>query len=163
MTEEHIYIDTVYIHSYLLGRGNEEAHAAEQVKKALRMANRSKNICVIFPFVVIGELMNSIWRESISAADKKTAIGEFIDVLAKKRVDLKPPEAKSMKVAVDIKSEDSRLDDTDLLITAQALCDIHSTNLLTNDPNLIISEKIYEYEQSIKGRINRLKISEDIA
>jgi len=160
--EQHIYIDTVYLIHYLMGNGDEVSRARKQVKRAKQMVERNSDIHVKIPFVATGEFINEICYNNMAQTEKSAIIAKFFDLFRDTNIDFIPAKAGAFRLAAQIKDRDNRLDDTDILIVAQALCDIHSTCLLTNDPKLIGSRTIEQAGEEIEGRMRDLKISETI-
>ena len=60
--KQHIYVDTYYIQSYLMGHGDAEEYAKEQVRLARDRARKNGDIFIKFPFLVIAELMIKVIR-----------------------------------------------------------------------------------------------------
>lgn len=162
INKQHIYIDTVYLIHYLTGNGEVVSRARKQVKKAIKMTERNRDIHVKFPFIVAGEFINSICYDTSSSSEKTKILEKFFRIFNSSNIDFIPAQVESFKLASEIKSIDERLDDTDLLIAAQALCDIHSTRLLTNDPKLIESSVIKSMAITMDKRIRKLEISESV-
>jgi hypothetical protein len=159
--KQHIYIDTSYIQSYLMPIGDEERYRKEQVRRAVEKTKKNKEIFIKFPLIVAGELINNLSKERMDLEDKQEVIGKFFKVLNNK-IDLIPARTNSLKLAADIKNKDHLLGDTDLLIVAQAICDINSTHLLIKDKDIIESREIDEAERNIEERQRKLKISDSI-
>jgi hypothetical protein len=126
------------------------------------MTEKNGHIHIKFPFIVAGELINSICYNSMCSSDKAHVIEDFFKLFRSEQIDFIPARMESFKLAAKIKDNDNRLDDTDLLIASQALCDIYSTRLLTNDPKLLESREIGQAGEVIEGRIRALEISETI-
>ncbi|MEI6105339.1 MAG: hypothetical protein WCP70_15505 [Methanothrix sp.] len=143
-------------------KNDEERYRKEQVRRAIEKTHKNREIFIKFPFIVAGELMNNLCSKYIHAADKKEVIGDFFEVLDDDKIDLIPAKADALKLAAEIKGRDNLLGDTDLLIIAQALCDIYSTNLLTSDKKIIESQEIDSISRDMAKRLQKLKISEGI-
>jgi hypothetical protein len=159
---QHIYIDTSYIQSFLKPRDEEERWQKRQVRKAIERAKRNGKIFIILPFIVAGELLNNLNQGDIKRDIKQEIVGSLFEVLEDEKIDLKPAKADALKLAASIKDQDRLLGDTDLLITSQALCDIHPIHLLIHDRKIIESEKIADVARSMPYRLNELKISDSI-
>lgn len=159
---QHIYIDTSYIQSFLRPKDEEERWKKGQVRKAIERAKRNGKIFIILPFIVAGELLNNLNQEDIRRDIKQEIVGSLFEILDDEKIDLKPAKADALKLAASIKDQDHLLGDTDLLITSQALCDIHSIHLLIHDKKIIESEKIADIKRTMPGRLNELKISDSI-
>ncbi len=159
---QHIYIDTSYIQSFLRPKDEEERWQKKQVRKAIERAKRNGKIFIILPFIVAGELLNNLNQGDLKRDVKQEIVGEFFEILEDEKVDLKPAKADALKLAASIKDQDRLLGDTDLLITSQALCDIHSVHLLIHDRKIIESEKISDMARRMPDRLNELKISDSI-
>ena len=160
--EQHIYIDTVYLIHYLMGNGDEVSRARKQVIKAKQMVEKNSDIHVKIPFVATGEFINQICYNRMGLSEKSAILSKFFDLFKNMNIDFIPARVDSFRLAAQIKDRDRRLDDTDILIVAQALCDLNSTFLLTNDPDLIGSRTIGQVEKEIEGRRHVLKILEAI-
>jgi len=161
-SSQHIYIDTSYIQSFLRPKDDEERWRKEQVKKAIKHANKNRKIFIVFPLIVVGELINNLSLENSHISHKQDVIGEFFSLMENKKIDIKPARVDALKLAAEIKNRDSLLGETDLLIASQALCDIYSVNLLIHDRKIIESEEIANAEREIRDRLQNLKISDSI-
>lgn len=158
---QHIYIDTYYIQSYLIGRGHEEEHAKKQVRKAIQHAQRNGDILIKLPFLVVAELMNNVCRNGMDAARKENFIKSFLELMNDKNIDFIPHQKKALELATRLSNCDISLDVTDALIVSQALGDKYSTVLLTNDGRLIDSPEINKIREG-GDRLRKLIISESI-
>jgi predicted nucleic acid-binding protein len=158
---QHIYIDTYYIQSYLLGHGDAEDYAKDQVRLARDRARKNGDIFIKIPFLVAVELMNNVCRNGFNDTDKERFTSGFIDFMKDENVDFIPNKNESLKLAVELKDRDNNLDVTDLLIVSQALIDKYSTILLTNDGRLIDSPEIDRMKKR-EDRLRKLKISDSL-
>jgi len=159
---QHIYVDTFYLQSYLLAKTDEEIYAKEQFNSAWSKAIRHDEIFLVIPFIVIGEAINNLKRRNLYSRDEVNINHSFANIMTNKHIDLKPAEFEVVDLVKRIRDNDDRLDSTDLMIVAQALCDPKSFLLLTNDPKLIDSSGINEVnrECSEEGWRNKLKIKD---
>ena len=161
---QHIYVDTSHLQAYLWGDRDEVVYK-DAFKKAIHMSEQNPEIFIKIPFVVVGEMINNLKRKDKREV-KEDAISNFLDLLGHyERVDIIPANFNSFRMAVKIKNESNRLDDTDILITSQALCDPYSSHLLTNDSELIESIMIDKINTKMKNngdRFRKLKIGEDL-
>jgi hypothetical protein len=139
--------------------------ARDQVRKVVDRSRKNKEIFIIFPFVVAGELINNLKRQTKNTTHKQEAMSRFFKLLENKKVDLKPAKADSLKLAAEIKSRDRLLGDTDLLIISQALCDSDAVHVLMHDDKIINSQEIFNEDEALietKKRFQKLKISDSI-
>ncbi|MCX6685617.1 MAG: hypothetical protein NTV10_03035 [Methanoregula sp.] len=140
----HVHIDTQYLYAYVVSRGHdEESERKKQIQELIH--NKNPNVKAIISFTAVGETFNEINEKITHPRERRRAINEFIDLLSEKRVDLKPANESTFKIAHKIKKEDPRLDDTDILIVSQAICDKLAYLVLFQDSKIIESEVIKDY------------------
>ena len=159
--DQHIYIDTFFLQSYLMGRNEIEKVAKDQVKKAKREARINGTIFIKFPFLVIAELINNLNRNVRNKDKRKEILADLFSLIEDEKIDIVPPKGDSLKIAAQIRSKESDLDITDILIVAQALCDEYSTILLIDDLKVLESKEIARIKKR-EGRFRPLQIKPTI-
>lgn len=164
--DQHIYIDTFYLQSFLNGNNDLERHAKKEFRKAKQLTEKSGEIFLKIPFIAVAEMINNLNIKVNEKRQKERIVSNLIDLLDQnEKIDLVPAKCESFKKAVEIKNQDNRLDDTDILIIAQALCDPYSSHLLINDSNILESRVIDEVNTNMHrdgNRNRKLRIIEEI-
>ena len=142
-----IYIDTQYLHAFIFPeKCDEDMFCKEILKKAIY--NRSSMIQI--PFVVVGETINNIKRKSITKSQEEDVIRNLLTLLERDNINLSPPIQHCFRIANEIKGSSHYLDDTDVLITAHALCDPTATHFLVNDEKILTSSRIKDINSKLK-------------
>ncbi len=163
---QHIYIDTFYLQAFLNGQSDLERYAKEEFRNAKQLTERNREIFLKIPFIVVAEMINNLNIKVNEKRQKERIVSNLIDLLDQnEKIDLVPAKCESFKKAVEIKNQDNRLDDTDILITAQALCDPYSSHLLINDSNILEYRVIDEVNKNMHrdgDRNRKLRIIEEI-
>jgi hypothetical protein len=158
---QHVYTDTQYLHASIFPITDDEIIAKSEFDRVLN--NRNSQILIKLPFVVVGETVNNIHRDNdLSETDKADIIRNLLNIMGNDKVDMCPPTVNCFELAKRLVTEDNRLDDTDSLIVAHALCDIYSSLLLMRDKKVLASAKIDEinkelYESGKRHRILHIR------
>lgn len=159
MSRSRVYLDSWIPVGLVLGRRGERSDA----KRILRKLD-TNTIDVFVPQVVLGEAATVVMRE-IPVQNNLDLIEEmlgYIRDLVDPKIDMPPTTFEVAGLAMDL-SKALDLDFTDALILGHALCDPHSTHLITNDQELL-SNKVEDIEMKMRNdgeRSRRLSVSDN--
>ncbi|MEN4018199.1 MAG: hypothetical protein PQ975_11155 [Methanobacterium sp.] len=151
--KQHVYVDTQYVYAYAVGsKKDEDRYVAEQFKSLI--SNKNPNILPKIPFTVIGETINNIKTKNLSSNEEQNIMDKILKLSRNNSVDFIPASPFCLKIASYIKSQDPRLEDTDVLIVSHAIADPNSSLLLFIEDAIINSGVIDELRVD---RANKIK------
>jgi predicted nucleic acid-binding protein len=137
---QNVYLDTQFLYAYITESNREnEKRISNIVQKVI--SNHNPNISIIIPFIVVGETIN-IMMLKLNPDEQVKSLDTLTTILRNERVDMSPPTEKILRMASDLSRKDRDLKDTDAMIVSHAICDEHSSLLLTSDTVLLYSYEI---------------------
>lgn len=159
MSRSRVYLDTWVLVGLVLERRGERGYFKWIIHRL-----DAGTIDVVVPQVVLGEAVAVVMRE-IPAQNNLDLIEEMLGYLrdlVDPKIGMPPTTFEVASLAMDL-SKDLDLEFTDALILGHALCDPHSTHLITNDQELL-SNKVEDIEIKMRNdgeRSRRLSVSDN--
>lgn len=160
MSRSRVYLDTWVLVGLVLGKRGVKG----DFKRTLRKLDAG-TIDVVVPQVVLGEAVAVVMRER--PGDSLDLIREMLDEI-RDLVDsadrMPSTTAKIAGLATNL-NNDVGVEFTDALILGHALCDPHSTHLITDDQKLL-SNKVKDIELKMRNndeRVRRLSVSDSFS
>ena len=160
MSRSRVYPDTWVLAGLVLGGRRDRGY----FKRMLRKLDAG-TIDVVVPQAVLGEAVAVVMRKS--SGDSVALVGAMLDEirdLVDPRDRMPSTTAKIAGLATNL-SNDMGVEFTDALILSHALCDPHSTHLITNDQKLL-SNKVKDIELEMRNnseRSRRLSVSDNFS
>lgn len=157
MSRSRVYLDTWV----LVGLVLESRRGRGYFKRIIRRLDVG-TVDVVVPQIVLGEAVAVVMRERPDDGPDliRAMLGEIRD-LVDPRDHIPSTTAEIAKLAVSL-HDDIGVEFTDALILGHALCDPHSTHLITNDQELL-SNKVKDIEVNMRNngeRSRRLSVSD---
>lgn len=157
-----VHLDTQYLYAFAASKKNEqESYLKRQLLAVLH--NHNPDIQVKISFTALGETFNEINKKITIENQKWSAVQELYKLSLEEKVDLIPATHSSIRLARKLKKDDPRLNDTDILIVSQAICDREAILALFQDRMILESEVIKSCcagREETKGYCN-LRIKEN--
>ena len=156
-------ITTIYLDTWFLRVMASNTQSDKREARAYLTKFKSNSFNVIVPQLAIGEAFSTILRDCGDPNEAYNSLKKLLDML---NVITKPDCLKPMKItiakkAVELKTVDSQLGDTDTILVAHALIDPDSQMFFTFDSKLLKSIAIITEEEKMRNdnqRKQKLKI-----
>ncbi len=138
MSRSRVYLDMWVLTGLVLGGRRDRRYFKQMLRKL-----DAGTIDVVVPQAVLGEAVAVVMRNSPD--NSLDLIGEMLGEirnLVDPRDHMPPITAKIAELATNLNNE-TGMEFTDALILSHALCDPHSTHLITNDQELLSNNRPY--------------------
>ena len=160
MSRSRVYLDTWVLVGLVL-----ESRGGRGYFKRIIHRLDAGTVDVVVPQIVLGEAVAVVMRERPDDGSDLIGVmlGEIRDLVDPKD-HMPPTTAEIAKLAVSLRN-DIGVEFTDALILGHALCDPHSTHLITNDQELL-SSRVEDIEMEMRNdgeRSRRLSVSDNFA
>ena len=157
-----IYIDTNVYLSYVFKHEDTSRPSREVINKISNSVKMNPDIVVKLPAIILAEVHYNILKNINQLNQSLDYYWDFDGVLRKLNVVFEKPNYSIFQVALNIREVDDRIEPSDALAIAHALCDSHSVYFITFDSDILRSSRIRELEEKMRNkgkRAKRLKFS----